>query len=157
MGRLAALRRPTAQPLGIKDRIDSMNWSSKSDEEILLIAAPIMDNLMEGSTEINWDKHTRDHTERVKKLITKEELERQCKDYQSKFGFFTNREFIGVTRHEDYANVIWRQKMSKSNNEYTAILSLVEKNDRVLVERCWVDLWEPNDPTKRLEPLVVKS
>ena len=93
-----------------------MRLQSKTDGEILSIAVPIMDNLMEGSTEINWEKHTRDHTERVKTLITREELERQYKDYQSKFGFFTNREFIGVTRLEDYVNVIWRQKLSKTNN-----------------------------------------
>jgi len=134
-----------------------MSLQSRTDEEIRSIAVPIMDNLMEGSTEIDWEKHTRDHTERVKKLITKEELERQCKDYQSKFGFFTDREFIGVTRHKDYINVIWRQRMSKTPNEYTAILSLIEENGKVLVERCWVDLWEPNDASKRLEPLVVKD
>jgi hypothetical protein len=134
-----------------------MSLQSKTDEELRLIAVPIMDNLMEGSTEIDWEKHTRDHTERVKKFITREELERQCKDYQSKFGFFTQRDFIGVTRHEDYVNVIWSQRMSKTPNEYTAILSLVEENGKVLVERCWVDLWEPNDSSKRLESLVVRT
>ena len=29
-----------------------------SGGEIRWIATPIMDNLMEGSTEINWEKHT---------------------------------------------------------------------------------------------------
>lgn len=83
-----------------------MDLIDKSDEEIRIIATPIMDNLMEGSTEINWEKHTRDHTERTKRIITKDVLERQCKDYQSKFGEFTDRGFLGVTRHKDYVNVI---------------------------------------------------
>ena len=120
-----------------------MNLTNQSDEEILNIATPIMDNLMEGSTEIDWEKHTSDYTERAKRVITKEELERQCKEYQSKFGFFAGREFMGVTRHQDYVNIIWKQKMSKSPNEFTAILSLVQNEDRYLVDRCWVDLWEP--------------
>ena len=134
-----------------------MDLINKTDEEVRKIATPIMDNLMEGSTEINWEKHTRDHTERVKKIITKEELERQCKDYQSKFGIFTDREFLGVTRHQDYINVIWKQKMSKSPNEYTAILSLVQEGGRYLVDRCWVDLWEPKDDTKRLRQITAKD
>jgi len=120
-----------------------MKLANKSDEDILRIATPIMDNLMKGSTEINWEKHTRNHTERAKKAITREELDRQCKAYKSKFGDFLNRDFIGITRHEDYVNVIWKQRMSKSLNEYTATLSLVENEDKYLVDRCWVDLWEP--------------
>lgn len=126
----------------------SMDLINMSDDEIRHISTPIMDNLMEGSTEINWEKHTRDFTERCKKIITREELEKQCRDYQSKFGYFTERKFLGVTRHRDYVNVIWKQKMSKSDNEYTAILSLVQKGDRYLVDRCWVDLWEPKEAIK---------
>ena len=125
-----------------------MDLTNKSDKEVLLIATPIMDNLMEGSTEIDWEKHTRNHTESAKRVITKEELERQCKEYQSKFGFFTDREFMGLTRHQDYINVIWKQKMSKSPNEFTAILSLIQDEDRYLVDRCWVDLWEPKKLTR---------
>ena len=120
-----------------------MDLADKTDDEILRIASPIMDDLMEGSTEIDWEKHTRHHTERARKMITKSELERQCKDYQPRFGFFTDRTFIGVTRHRDYVNVIWKQRASKSPNEYPAILSLVQDGDRYLVDRCWIDLWEP--------------
>ena len=120
-----------------------MNLENRSDEEILHIATPIMDNLMEGSTERDWGKHTRDFTERSKRVITEEELERQCNEYQSRFGFFTDREFLGITRHQDYVNVIWKQKLSKSPNEFTAILSLIQDEDRYRVARCWVDLWEP--------------
>lgn len=120
-----------------------MDLLKKSDGEILHIAAPIMDNLMEGSTEIDWEKHVRNHTERAKKMIAKEELERQCNEYQAKFGFFTDREFMGVTRHQDYVNIIWKQKVSESSNEFIAVLSLIQHKGRYLVDRCWVDLWQP--------------
>ncbi len=39
-----------------------MTLADKSDMEILAIADPIMDNLLEGSTEIDHEKHTRDFT-----------------------------------------------------------------------------------------------
>lgn len=35
-----------------------MNLATKSDQEIFAIATPIMDNLMEGSTEIDHVKQT---------------------------------------------------------------------------------------------------
>lgn len=37
-----------------------MTLAHKSDKEILAIADSIMDNLMEGSTEIDHEKHTRE-------------------------------------------------------------------------------------------------
>jgi len=102
-----------------------MNLIDKSDEEIINLATPIMDNLMEGSTEINYEKHVLNHTERAKKAIPKDELERQCKKYQSEFGLFSERKVMGVTRHKNYVNIVWKQKMSKSSNEFLAVLSLV--------------------------------
>ena len=86
-----------------------MDLKDKSDQEILMVATPIMDNLMEGSTERNWSKHTKHFTENGKAIVTESELERQCKEYLSTHGNFANREPIGITRHPDYINVLWRQ------------------------------------------------
>ena len=45
-----------------------MPLTEKSDREILAVADPIMDNLMEGSTAIDHEQHTRDFTDRMKSL-----------------------------------------------------------------------------------------
>ncbi len=58
-----------------------MTLAEKSDREILAVADPIMDNLMEGSTEINHEKHTRDFTDRMKRIVTKEYFETVCRHY----------------------------------------------------------------------------
>jgi len=75
-----------------------MDLINKSDEEIMSIVTPIMDNLMEASTEINYEKHLLNHTERAKKTISKKDLEEMCKSYQSEFGFFTERELMSIAR-----------------------------------------------------------
>jgi len=120
-----------------------MDLIHKSNEEIMEIATPIMDNLMEASTEIDYDKHLLNHTERAKKTLTREQLEDMCKSYQAKFGIFTDREFMGIARHHNYINVVWKQKMSKTKDEFLAILCLVQAGERYLVDRCWVDFWQP--------------
>ena len=120
-----------------------MDLIHKSDEEIMRIVTPIMDNLMKASTEIDYDKHLLNHTERAKKTITREELEDMCKSYQAKFGIFTERELMGIARHHNYINVVWKQKMSKTDDEFLAIMCLVQEGDRYLVDRCWVDFWQP--------------
>ena len=120
-----------------------MDLIHKSDEEIMKIATPIMDNLMEASTEIDYEKHLLNHTERAKKTLTREQLEEMCKSYQAKFGVFTERELMGIARHHNYINVVWKQKMSKTEDEFLAIMCLVQEGKRYLVDRCWVDLWQP--------------
>ena len=52
--------------------------SKKTDHEILEIVNPIMNNLMDGSTEVNHEKHVRDFTERLRKIVTKDALTRMC-------------------------------------------------------------------------------
>lgn len=41
----------------------TMNWLKMSESEILAIASPIMDNLMQASTDIDHERHVRDFTE----------------------------------------------------------------------------------------------
>jgi hypothetical protein len=47
-----------------------MNLLAMTDDEILGEITSIMDNMMEGSTEINHAKHTQNFTERMKAIVT---------------------------------------------------------------------------------------
>ncbi len=47
-----------------------MKFTEMTDKEILNIVEPIMDNLMDASTEINHKKHTRDFSDRLKAIVT---------------------------------------------------------------------------------------
>ncbi len=47
------------------------------------IATPIMDNLMQASTDIEHAKHVQDFTDSAKAIVTKERLETVCAKYQS--------------------------------------------------------------------------
>ena len=42
-----------------------MDFSKLSDKEILYIANPLMENLIEGSSERNYEKLSRDFTDRL--------------------------------------------------------------------------------------------
>ena len=49
-----------------------MNFEELSDDEILSVAEPIMDNLMQASTNIDHVAHIKDFTERLKNIVTKD-------------------------------------------------------------------------------------
>ena len=110
-----------------------MNWLEMSEDEILNIANPIMDNLMQASTDIDHERHVRDFSERLKKIVTKENLEQQCNSYQKELGYFSDRELMGVVRRDADVRIFWKQWYTKSKNEYLAFIHLIENNGKIEV------------------------
>jgi hypothetical protein len=117
---------------------ETMTLDQKSDHEILRIVNPIMDNLMAASTEIDHERHTRDFTDRIKAIVTKEHLEKVCRKYQEEKGFFTEREFVAMFRRPGAVAVVWRQKFTKAEGEFVAEMLLVEQDGRYLVDHVMV-------------------
>ena len=73
-----------------------MDLAEKSDAGILEVANSIMDNLVEASTAIDYDRHVRDFTPHAKSRITRESLRAICEHYQANKGFFGRREPVEV-------------------------------------------------------------
>ena len=111
-----------------------MNWLEMSESEILAIANPIMNNLMQASTDIDHERHVKDFTDQLMEIVTKENLEAQCKEYQAKLGYFAERKFVAVFRKETDAAIFWKQKYTKSNGEHIAFLRLISANGKILVQ-----------------------
>ena len=115
-----------------------MNFEEMSEQEILDIATPIMDNLMEASTNIDHERHVQDFTDRAKSIVTKEHLERVCKRYQEEKGRWLHREPVAVLRRPGSAAIIWKQFCSKAPGEFVAEIVLMHKNGRFLVDHAMV-------------------
>lgn len=110
-----------------------MNWLKMTEEEILNIVNPIMDNLMQASTDIDHEKHVKDFSSKMKEIVTKENLEKQCREYQEKLGYFSDRELIGVVRKDIDVRVFWKQWYTKSENEFLAFIHIIENNGKLEV------------------------
>lgn len=115
-----------------------MDLIDKTDDEILSVADPIMDNLMEASTAIDYERHVRDFTVRAKSVLSEEFLHRICKEYQNSKGFFSEREFVAVFRRPDSVAIVWKQKFSRQPGEFVAEMVLVQQDGRYLVDHVMV-------------------
>lgn len=115
-----------------------MNFEEMSEDEILNVANPIMDNLMEASTNIDHERHVRDFTERMKSIVTKEYLQKVCEQYQTEKGFFSEREVVAVFRRPESAAIIWKQYFTKARGEFVAEMLLVHKQGKYLVDHVMV-------------------
>ena len=115
-----------------------MNLQDMSEKEVLDIANPIMDNLMQASTDINHKKHTQDFSYRLKNIVTKEHLENVCTQYQNEKGYFSKRETVAEFKRPDSLAVIWKQTFTKAKGEFVAEIVLINKNGRFLVDHAMV-------------------
>lgn len=115
-----------------------MRLALKSDPEILAVANPIMDNLMEASTAIDHERHVRDFTDRLKAIVTKDHLEKVCRQYQDEKGYFSRREVIAIFRRPDSVAIVWKQRFTKVAGEFVTEMVLVEQGSRYLVDHVMV-------------------
>lgn len=115
-----------------------MSFENITEKEILDIGIPIMDNLMEASTNIDHEKHTQDFSDRMKNIVTKEHFESVCRQYQNEKGLFTKREIVAVFKRPSSAAIIWKQQFSKVKGDYVAELVLIKEKNRYLVDHAMV-------------------
>lgn len=113
-------------------------FAEKSDAALLAIFDPMMDYCLAGSNEIDHEKHVRDFTERLRAIVTCENLEAQCASYQPRLGHFGRREFVCLFRRERSIAVVWRQFFTKSDDEFVNQANFVLLDGRVLIDHCLV-------------------
>ena len=115
-----------------------MSLSDLNDVELLKVAAPIMDNLMDAAMHIDYERHVRDFSESAKASLEKARFQRICENYQRERGHFADREVLGILRRPGSVIVVWKQKFTKARGEYLAELVLAEQNGRPVIERVMV-------------------
>ena len=115
-----------------------MNFEELSEQQILDIANPIMDNLMEASTEINHARHVQDFTDRMKSIVTKDYFQKVCEQYQSEKGYFAERKFVAVFKRPDSVAIVWKQSFTKAKGEFVAEMVLVKVNGHYLCDHVMV-------------------
>jgi hypothetical protein len=115
-----------------------MNLSQKTDAEILAIANPLMDNLMDASTHIDYERHIRDFSDRLKAQLPRARLESICREYQATKGFFASREFVKLFRRPDSIAIVWKQSFTKQVGEFVAEMVMVQQGDKYLVDHVMI-------------------
>ncbi len=115
-----------------------MILENMSEDEILRIANPIMDNPMDASTAIDHERHIQDVSDRMKAIVTKEYLQKVCEKYQQEKGYFARREPVAVFKRPGGAAIIWKQWFTKAPGEYVAEMLLIEKAGRLVVDHAMV-------------------
>lgn len=112
--------------------------AKKTDNEILESVEPLIERMLAGSTERNHEKHVTDFTDRLKVIVTIDNLAQQCEDYQAHVGYFKKREFVAVFRRQLSVAVVWRLCFTKSDDEFVLEAVFVEKESALKIDHCMI-------------------
>ncbi|UJP02030.1 MAG: hypothetical protein LZF85_09575 [Nitrosomonas sp.] len=116
----------------------TLNFETMSEQQLWAIANPIMDNLMDASTQRDHSRHVRDFTERLKAIVTPDYLQCVCQQYQAEKGYFITRTPVAIFRRPDSAALVWKQLFTKAPGEFVAEMVLVHRGRRYLVDHVMV-------------------
>ena len=115
-----------------------IRFDKLSEQQIWDIANPIMDNLMDASTQLDHARHVRDFTDRMKAIVTPAYLQHVCQQYQAEKGYFSHRVPVAVFRRPDSAAIVWKQSFTKVPGEFVADMVFVHQDGRYLVDHAMV-------------------
>ena len=101
-----------------------MDLLNKSDEEILKIAAPLWENLINCSNTQDYFGFTRDFSARMLFGANEIELAKQWSNNEVITNLKQENDFLGCIRRDEHVTVLFKQKSTISNGDYLGRLVL---------------------------------
>ena len=102
-----------------------------SDSDILKIADPIRQDVIDGSNSKDWRVHSRNLPRHViENIKVKEDVERQWREDEAasspRTSLSRESEYLGIIRKEERIGVLWKQTSTRSDEEYLLTIVLKE-------------------------------
>ncbi len=115
-----------------------MELAKQTDADILLVAEPMMENLMAASTAVDYERHIRDFSERLKACFSPAQFEGICRAYQADKGYFADRSLVAIFRRPHSVALVWRQRFTRAPGEFVAEMVLIEQGGEYRVDHVMV-------------------
>jgi len=111
-----------------------MDFSNKTDEEILKIGEPLWDNMVAGYNEENYEKFSRDFSSSMLKVVNEDYFRKNVFQASQKEGkISTKKTFIGCVRRISGVTILWKGSFTNVGGEVLAQILLNEENVEVKV------------------------
>ena len=110
-----------------------MKLVEKTDQEILKIAEPIWNNLVNSSNNKDYGNFTKDFSSQMLYGANEVELGKQWANNKLLTSLSKKREFLGCIRRNDFVTVIFKQTSDNTSGEFLGRLVLGIEDERVKV------------------------
>ena len=111
-----------------------MSCMDLSDEEIVKIAEPMMDDIMTGVARREYKLHSNQFSVNLKDLIGGDTFLEQCDQRERDWGLPGDRSLISIFRKEKSFTLIWDQKFTRTDSQVMALVTVALKGGRYFVD-----------------------
>lgn len=105
----------------------------KTDEQIIALAEPLLQNLLDGANALNYNKFTHDFSHSMKTVMPHDLFMEQTIGLQHVRGKCASRKPLGVLRKNKTALVIWSAQYEKTDDDMLIQLKLVFEKDKLTI------------------------
>ena len=105
----------------------------KTDEEIITLIEPLLQNLLDGANALDYEKFTRDFSHGMKTVMPHDLFMEQTIGLQHVRGKCVSRNPLGVLRKNKTALIIWSARYEKTDDDMLIQLKLVYENDKLVI------------------------
>lgn len=109
------------------------NIVDNSDEEIIALAEPLLQNMLDGASELNYDKFSRDFSHGMKSVIPEDLFLEQTIGFNQVRGQCVSRKILGVLRKNRTVFILWSARYDKNNDDMLIQLKLAYEHDRLAI------------------------
>lgn len=109
----------------------------RTDQEVQAVAEPILDNLLAGFNEGDYQKYSRDFDATLKEAVPEAKFKAVRQDIFNKIGKYQAKTYLGALRQAPHSVALWRGKFSGTDNDVLIRLVLSKRQDRTYVVGLW--------------------
>ncbi len=107
------------------------------DAEIEKTANPILDNILKGMAEADFEAYSRDFDETMLRAVDEERFRKSLAVTKSLFGRYQSRTYLGFYNKRKATVVLWKGRFDGTDDDVLIKLVLSNKGDKIEVGGLW--------------------
>jgi hypothetical protein len=108
-----------------------------TDEQVRTIAAPILDNILEGIKTGDYAKYVKDFDQTMKDALPQSMFIISNMQIQHLFGQYLSSHYLGFLNKNHQTLVLWKARYDKTEDDVLFKLSLSKRGDKNWVTGLW--------------------
>jgi hypothetical protein len=108
-----------------------------ADQQVQAAADPIVDNLLAGFNEGDYQKYSKDFDPTLKESLPESRFKQVRSEILQKIGKYQSRKYLGFLNQNKFSVVLWKGKFSDTTSDVLIKLVTSKRPDKVVVVGLW--------------------
>jgi hypothetical protein len=109
----------------------------QNDQEVQAAAKPVLDGLLSGFNEGDYQKYSQDFDDTLKEAISQKEFTRVRDKILKDLGKYQSRTYLGFLRKGQTTLVLWKGRFAKAEDDVLIKLVASQRQGKTLVVGLW--------------------